>query len=232
MANNTLGGKRIPADIDPKAWIHNRVSQFGLKAVRYNADLANYTKFMVVRHPLDRLLSAYYDKAFPQYIRNGNRILKGRARRISEFALNNFHKHESEADSSDYNASFWEFSQYTFEKMDRHWTSYFGHCGQCVIDYDYILRTETMNTDANLFLSHSYPELTSLPAYNHMRSTSAKANVKSMKILKEFQDFSDSLVAELLKRYQLDMDQFGYHYDVDSQTAMCSFQSANGEKCC
>ena len=232
MANNTLNGRRIPTGKDPKAWIHSRVEQFGLSKERYSPSLENYTKFMVVRHPFDRLLSAYYDKAFPQYIRNGRKVLTKIPRTISSFALRIYHQSDSEIDETNYNATFWEFVQFALAKGSNHWNSYANSCGQCFIDYDFIMRTETLQKDSNLFLSEHYPELSSLPTYNAMRKTGASHNVKIVKNLKEFKDFDENLILKLLDKYKLDFEHFGYHYHSKSQTASCTFQNGSDGICC
>ena len=234
MANNTLNGKRIPAGTDPKKWIHTRLRQFGLSVEKYSPSRhRTYTKFMVTRHPFDRLISAYYDKAFPNFIRNGNAIVTQLSKPISNWVISQFHNTDKSINKSDYNATFWEFVKYALHRSDKHWSPYHSKCGECFVDYDFILRTETLNVDAKLFLEKSYPHLTEIPAYNAMRKTkSAKQNVKTLKFLKEFNQLNDQEVMTLLQKYKLDLEPLGYNYNIESQIASCSFRDDSGKTCC
>ena len=234
MANNTLNGKPIPTSKDPKGWIHKRLSEFGLFQEKYSASKhKDYTKFMVMRHPFDRLISAYHDKAFPHFINNGKAITRHYSKHISKWVIKQYHKTDTSINKRDFNATFWEFGKYIFHKGDRHWSPYHSVCGECIIDYDFILRTETLDADSKSFLEKSYPELSGIPAYNAMRKThNAKQNLKTVKFLNEFGTLGQKLIMKLMQKYKLDMEPFGYNYDMQTQTATCSFSATGGPTCC
>ena len=233
MANNTNNENKIPLSQNPKSWIHSRVKSFGLHVEMYSEKLANYSKFMVVRHPLDRLLSAYYDKAFPHFM-GKRRFISAMYGNISEYALSHFHSNDSitQQDVENYNATLEEFAHYTLGHPNNHWDDTLIKCGHCFIDYDYILRLETMDIYAVKVLSRHYPNVPSLPAYNSMRKTSAAQNIATSKTLTEFQKLNQSLIAQLTEKYKLSMDLFGYYYDDNSQSAYCSLKGEHGENCC
>ena len=68
MMMSTRSGRRLPRPLGAHA-----VSEMKRRHVRTTTDrnsIRNYTKFMIVRHPLDRFLSAYYDKMFRKFRRN------------------------------------------------------------------------------------------------------------------------------------------------------------------
>ena len=234
MANNTLNGKRIPASKDPKGWIHTHLREFGLVQEKYSASKhKGYTKFMVMRHPFDRLISAYYDKAFPNFMNNGKSIQRQYSRLISNWVIKQFHNTDTSINKRDYNATFWEFVRFVLHRSDGHWSPYHSKCGECIVDYDFILRTETLDADSKSFLEKSYPELTGIPAYNAMRKThNAKLNLKTVKFLKEFGTLGQELIMKLMQKYKLDMEPFGYNYDIQTQTATCSFSASGGPMCC
>ena len=166
MANNTLNGKHIPNGVDTKMWIHSRLAQFDLTKEKifvftgelYESDdsstsiWSTYFCIITTRH-------------FPHYINNGSKILKYPRKPISSFALQNYHQGDTNIDKDNYNATFWEFVQHTLVNRNVHWAQYNNRCGQCIVDYDFIMRTETLQRDSTLFLSQNYPEITSLPAY-------------------------------------------------------------------
>ena len=232
MANNSRQDKKIPSSRDPKGWIHypNTAKKYGLSLEYYSQKIAQYTKFMVARHPLDRVLSAYYDKAFPHYVRSKkwHSALYGR---IVSYAWTQFHSNEGKLDNK-YNATFVEFAQFVLKNSDKHWSPYSNKCGQCFIDYDYILRLETMNHDSVQFLSQHYPDVSQLTAYNSMRKTNAAKNIATLKHLGEFKNMDKILVNKFVDRYRLDMELFGYHFDTRTQSAFCSITLPDGNVCC
>ena len=106
--------------------------------------LTTYFKFVFVREPLQRLLSAYNNKfiQIPSYTSKlRKKIIQ--ALRPQDFKPNrkNFVK-------------FQEFIQYFSSNMSRnqHWRQYEKLCHPCVISYDFIGHLETLKEDAALLL--------------------------------------------------------------------------------
>ena len=113
--------------------------------------LKTYQKIIFVRHPLDRLFSAYRNKLTTSTEENkatffqwyGTKII----RQYRENATN-----ESLAHGND--VKFEEFLRYVAEtsKLDEHWDTYSNLCAPCQVHYDFIGKYETMMEDANFLL--------------------------------------------------------------------------------
>ena len=139
MANNTKAGAMFSfKEISDGEFIHYNLKEFPDLQWGKSYDTKtreNYTVFMAVRHPLDRLVSAYFNKAFPWRKYNGT--LHDYYKRIQRYALEKFeHKFLTPFQTEWYNATFQEFVNYTLFKNDRHWDSLETFCEPCRINYD------------------------------------------------------------------------------------------------
>lgn len=102
-------------------------------------------KFIVVRQPVERLVSAYVDKftlrnRFSDYFqrRYGRKIVR-------------LYRGGSNASESGRDVSFAEFVQFLVDqripcaqKYNFHWMSYFDICHPCLVDYDFVVRFERL----------------------------------------------------------------------------------------
>ena len=229
MANNTLTGPRVPAH---RQFVYHQIGHFGISLERYSNKLQNYTKFMVVRHPLERLISGYYDKAYPRFIPNRNIWFRSpTGKKISSFAIDKFHKKDEKLDKDTYNATFAEFVKFALMVNNYHWKPYFNKCGHCFIDYDYILRIETMTKDTALVLPNLYPNISNMPIYNRRRPANVSNKAVTARHLEEYDQIDINSMSKLLDKYKLDMNIFGYQFDPKTNTAICSFNHLD-EKCC
>jgi len=111
--------------------------------------LSTYFKFVFVRHPLDRLLSAFRDKfrLVPAYMLSyGRRIVRRYRANATAESLERGHDVTLE-----------EFVRFTVDaglrsRKDVHWTSQYELCQPCAISYDFIGRYETLWTDGDYVL--------------------------------------------------------------------------------
>ncbi|XP_064189877.1 carbohydrate sulfotransferase 9-like isoform X1 [Anguilla rostrata] len=113
--------------------------------------LASFTKVVAVRDPVERLVSAFRDKFeqpnpyyHPVY---GRAIIRKYRRNATREAL-----------LSGSGVTFREFVQYLLDPdrpggMDIHWETVNRLCFPCFITYDFIGKFETLEEDANYFLS-------------------------------------------------------------------------------
>ena len=194
--------------------VHKKSSmkEAGLKSledyhkVQINKKLDNYFKFMIVRHPLDRLASAYYDKfQYPQDVTMRKRYAKDIITRFRPDPPNNPHIDD---------VRFEEFIKYVLSqkpgniRANEHWQTYQLLCEPCAVDYDYI---GTMDT-----LAHDVPYI--LDKINATSYSDVFPNFHSFKISDSFyQGFFRNLTIsdfhKLIKVYSRDMLMFNYTWE-------------------
>ncbi|XP_033028117.1 carbohydrate sulfotransferase 14 [Lacerta agilis] len=111
--------------------------------IRYR--LKHYFKFVFVRDPMERLLSAYRNKfgEIKEYqLRYGVEIVK------------RYRKNPGQSAGDD--VTFSEFIQYLLdedvERMNEHWMPIYNLCQPCAVRYDFIGSYERLNEDANYVL--------------------------------------------------------------------------------
>ena len=171
--------------------------------------LKTYFKFLVVRHPMERLVSAFRAKfrrqagvqpAFERYaseIRKQGNNFKLSFSKFVEY-ISSAHRHHYKAKKNESGVRY----------LEPHWAQYSTLCHPCHIDYDYIVKFETMKKDAAYVLSKlgphhkcledKYPEL-----FNYNQSTSSV-----------FDQYFSTLTAAQIERlkdiYNVDFKLFGY----------------------
>lgn len=115
--------------------------------------LRTYTKFIFVRHPLERLLSAYKNKFEQNY--NSSKYFHNRFGRkiVKMFRANATVYSLSNGDD----VTFAEFVAYVTSKnsvFNEHWMPIDRLCDPCLMNYDFIGKYETLNVDAKYLLHH------------------------------------------------------------------------------
>ncbi|XP_063926954.1 carbohydrate sulfotransferase 11-like [Zophobas morio] len=173
-----------------------RLSQLDPPAVRHC--LEHYTAFVMVRHPFERLLSAYrnkFENTYSQYfqLRYGRTIIR---------------KYRHNATDSDLdtgtNVTFREFVWYVLEdgSANEHWAPVFDLCHPCSLNYSFIGRYETLVEDAAALL-----DMIGAPpiAFPFTRSSNT-----SHKLRTYFQQLSMDDIRGLYKKYEYDFRLFGY----------------------
>ena len=102
----------------------------------------NITKFVFVRHPIERLVSAYRDKFESRH----DRFHKRYGRKILKMFRTNATKKELSRGSD---VTFPEFIQYVLGGNNNpHWSTYIDGCCLCQLNYDYIGKFETFTNDS------------------------------------------------------------------------------------
>ncbi|KAK2140326.1 hypothetical protein LSH36_1383g00023 [Paralvinella palmiformis] len=147
------------------------LSDFNASGIRMR--LKNYFKFMVVRHPFDRLRSAYVDKFtgpgpahnyFPKYVDLIEKCFRGNL-------------------SIDVGGqpmiSFEQFLILIAKQQRRfvnaHWLDYVNSCQPCLIQYDHVIKMESFGEDLKVVLDHLNQTTNKslvLPKHGIHRSTS------------------------------------------------------------
>ncbi|XP_033744511.1 carbohydrate sulfotransferase 11-like isoform X2 [Pecten maximus] len=118
--------------------------------------IKNYKKFIMVRNPLDRLVSAFKNKF------HGTGFKDARFKNIGKYIVRTYRKKFTEPVFGD-DVTFLEFVRYVIDNKvgvrDEHWRSITDLCKPCQIDYDFIGKQETINEDADFIMSQMAPHI-------------------------------------------------------------------------
>ena len=167
--------------------------------------LKHYLKFIFVRHPLDRLLSAYRSKFFTNTTQNALQFFKPYGRTI----IRQYRRQPSFASLIFGNdVRFEEFLRFVFNQpvdlMDRHWMPYSEQCFPCELSYDIIGTHETMTEDANYLLdSWNITNLRFPPPYRSVAEEACEYE-------HFYKNVSPLLIKDLIEKYKIDSLMFGY----------------------
>ncbi|XP_070192518.1 carbohydrate sulfotransferase 11-like isoform X2 [Littorina saxatilis] len=212
--------------------VHNRykdviplLSNYPKSEIKYRLD--NYYKFMFVREPFERLLSAWRNKFHSNvssslYFRKqfGRSILR-RFRDSKEigFAAGGGGKSKTDAELEKVRVRFDEFLQYLVdpvrtEELNEHWAKYHKLCRPCSVQYDFVGKYETIDEDAEHVLRSVLA--------NHMvnfpkRSATYRHNRTASYFGKFYDDVPPSLLRRVFKAYKLDFDMFDYSVPEELQ---------------
>ena len=177
-----------------------------------------YTTALIVRHPLDRLRSAFQNKIVNNWYL---------PRETHKKAI---HKYRINKEDKSVKMNFEEFISALIDWMpyEKHWTSFEPACHPCAVDFDYILRLETLERDLKLFTTcalHTtydkvYHDGTNRGQY-HETSDVVKTNHYD-KYVPDTKLLDDDLYKRLLDiGYGRDMEMFGYSFNRNSSQGYC-----------
>ena len=188
----------------------------------------HYFSFLAVRHPFDRIVSAYYDKFiknpsdyYRKYI--GVQIHKKFNPRASDFEL-----------KTGQGVRFDEFVDYmnVYKDSDHHWASIQSVCFPCENKFNYVINLEASAADQNYIINQRLSGRTS--------NDSAVKNIVSggarlKRLLPEYRNVSTKSMKLLEYHYRTDLEMFGYTIQRStsgSLVTMCSSKTKTGKICC
>ena len=182
-----------------------------------------YYKFMVVRHPLDRLFSMWKDKMadwnvwYRHYL--GAPILAAYRKHLPESII-----------KEGKGVLFEELVQYVLDgHKDVHWKGpYNDQCIPCLVDYDAIIKLETFAHDIIPFINDKLEGRSLDIKENSHSGTSWDANYH--KYIPGYAKVTEKQVSGLVEKYALDLSQFGYQYEFKNGRMNISCTSSQG--CC
>lgn len=152
--------------------------------------------FSFVRHPFERLVSAYKDKV----LSNKGEFFRGK---ILPSVANEWYQNNHSF------PSFVEFilNGYKNHKVfNVHWNPYSGNCNYCSIQFDVIGRMETFNEDVKyIFLKNNLPINQATADKNSAKS---KITISTEEYLKQL---SKKQIERLYQFYRMDFELFGYN---------------------
>ena len=166
----------------------------------------NYFKFMFVRHPFERLVSAYRDKLTrrDQYNKMfGVPIIRNYRPNATTKALE---------EGND--VTFEEFVRYLLDpktraksRFDRHWLSFHETCHPCHVQYDFIGKFETLQEDA-AYVIKRLGGGTKFPVDD---PDNKKWNASSLFVETMKRNISSESFKKLEELYAMDYAMFGYY---------------------
>ncbi|XP_075049070.1 carbohydrate sulfotransferase 9-like [Mixophyes fleayi] len=168
--------------------------------------LANYTKVMFTRDPLERVVSAYRDKFLHKDDIYYSRTIANQIKRRVRENIN-----------STENITFEEFTRYIVlqapQYTDTHWKPMYHLCDPCNIHYDIIGKFETLKEDADFVLKViAAPQKLSFPNKKHHSNDSQTNHQITRQYLETLPPI---LFRQLKKRYSIDFSMFEYSYYTD-----------------
>lgn len=183
----------------PSLWQH--MSQFNI--TENSKRLATHFKFLFVREPFHRLLSAYKDKFC-----GNNRIYTNGYRRMIVQA---FRPQDTETiGTTANNVTFNEFLRYILTypdyliSRDDHWKQYRHLCFPCIIQYDFIGHYETLEDDAIYLLKMAGIDNVVFPP---IHSSGADED-----FLKFYSQVPLQLIFRIGEIFRKDFEMFGYSF--------------------
>ncbi len=186
--------------------------------------LKSYTKIIVVRHPFDRLMSAYNDKFvvknFSMKYQSAIGDILGHARRPKLGQRISFEDFIQLVVKGRENRKF----------INKHWATYTDLCHPCLVKYDHIFKLETFSTDSRTALSLFLNEGQNSISMPHIHVTDKRpVEEKLSSVTHRFKQFSEKLVQAVMAIYAADFKLFGYQWD-QGKGATCN--SKEGSGCC
>jgi len=174
-------------------------------------------KFLVVRHPFERVISAYMDK-----IEDYTRDLKYRggyyyamygADIVAKFRQKYQEKFPKNPLFMRKEPSFVEFVEFLIEtpvsKYDEHWKPQFILCPPCHFKFDVIVKMETFNRDTDFILSQR--NLDGVVSLAKKHTSVGKQKKKEKNLVKTlFSQLSKKMVEALYEKYRVDFQMFEY----------------------
>ena len=163
--------------------------------------IQTYFKFLFVREPLHRLLSAYKDK----FIGSDKGVSKSSRKQIIK--LYRPQDYKPNGTYNDNNVTFAEFIRYFSNDVPRnqHWRQYEQLCHPCVINYDFIGHLETLEDDAPLLLKM-------LGIDDRVTFPPIHKSTGSDELLEYYSQVPTRYITRLGELYRNDFEMFGYDY--------------------
>ena len=180
----------------PKLWRHLREYNEEERSFRFKT----YFKFIFVREPFHRFLSAFRDKFIGK-----NRIYSKNIRRT---IVKRYRPNDCDPNGEN-SVSFSEFAQfYCRANINRnpHWRQYEDLCHPCVVNYDSIGHLETMQQDASLLLKMAgIDDHVTFPPIHNVTSRSDVFHYYYSQVPSQY-------IARLGEIYRHDFEMFGYEF--------------------
>lgn len=167
----------------------------------------NYYTFLFVRHPFERLVSAYRNK-FVQPFPDDLRFQK-------EVGVKIIQKYRKNSTITNNTCTFTEFVQFVIDKtaregshkLNEHWQPHSDLCSICYARFDFIGKYETLVEDSRIILNNI--NANNSLAFPENRTDNYK--IKTAEIYKQYmRALPKEYIIKLYNIYKNDFDAFGY----------------------
>ena len=174
--------------------------------------LGNYFTFTIVRHPLDRLISAYRDRILNGCTDQAKLHIPAifHLNRSNLLTLGTSVLYDKSTNCMDMFPTFEEFIRFVIVNPDGdlHWMPYHQHCSPCQIEYDAIIKLETAVRDEEYVLRQSMMDQYLNLSYHHYRQGN-DVQTEDLR-LQYFSNLTCLQFDELTKVYSKDFRLFTY----------------------
>ncbi|CAH0394765.1 unnamed protein product [Bemisia tabaci] len=199
--SNSSDASAIPADVAHKPGTITRLSDLDPEEAQLLLD--TYTKFIFVRHPFERLLSAYRNKLEQHWL--SSKYFQSRfGRHIVKHYRPNPTNHSLLWGDD---VTFQEFVTFLIARenmtANEHWLPIEDLCRPCYINYDFIGKYETLYEDAEYLLKHIGEPLLKFPR-GPGSNTSSQLN-------KYYTTLTSDMIKQLYDIFQMDFKMFAYN---------------------
>ena len=176
----------------------------------------DYFKFLFVREPMDRLLSAYRDKLESTYAGIYNPYKEWNLHKYGTVILQRYRKNVAPRIlRTGRTSTFSEFLRFLKDEMnynkgiDNHWKLYEKILNPCGMDFDFVGKKETWDEDLETILPKLFPRGTK-------KSVFPKSNVTpggKVKPQKYFDSVDPHLIRLIAEKFKSDFQLYGYDPD-------------------
>lgn len=187
---------------DALHWSFNsQTLRFGPRTL-VHSHRGGYAKALFVRHPFERLVSVYIDKAL-------------RTRSEMEWAYKAYWDKIPGVKADNRCPTFSEFVDFVLanpvEKWDPHWYPYYTRCQPCLVDYDFVGKLESAGRDFPQFFAIVGLDVKATHL-SHENNRNNVSGIKTTDSKKYFAQLSLDQVMGLYARYFYDFELFGYDF--------------------
>lgn len=172
-------------------------------------------KFMVVRHPFERILSAYRDK-LEDYSRDQEYRDGFYYEHYGKYIAKKYRDPTNDRDAKE--PSWREFIAYVIDtpisKFDKHWIPIWTLCSPCNMKYNVIAKMESFAVDTQFILEEGGLDDELQVEWKHHTGTGQSGDLQR----DYYGQLSESEMRKVYKKYKLDFELYGYdpqsYYDL------------------